>query len=399
MFRFIFKNAMTKKSKLILTALTIIISCTVGLLAINVSNQVNDGIIELSGGYDLVIGPAGSESQLAFSSMFFTDDTLGTIDYEHYENLLKDKRVNQAIPFAQADSYAGHKVVGTVPQFLINADIKIKGENFDEPFEAVVGYNVAKEKGLSIGDKMITSHGSSGMAHEHTSNPYVIVGILEKTNTNYDNVVFAEISSVWLAHSSGKEHNEHTEDCEDGCEEEHHHTGGLTAILVKSKNPTNQNQLLNEYKKINGLQAITPTVVLRNALESVDLSKQIVYALCGIIFAMSIMLLFIITLLSAQDLRNDIKLMRLLGISSGKIQLIFMLQTAMCSIIALLIAFGSSKFGLTFVNGISTGYGLVINPMKTYNIEFAMIGIMFIVTLIPTFIYIAKLFRKDITKI
>ena len=87
MFNFILKNALTKKSKIILTPLTIILSCTVGILAINVSNQVNDGIIELSGGYDLVIGPAGSDSQLAYNALFFSDNSLGTIEESYYDEL------------------------------------------------------------------------------------------------------------------------------------------------------------------------------------------------------------------------------------------------------------------------------------------------------------------------
>ena len=429
MFNFIFKNALTKKSKILLTALTIIISCTVGLLAINVSNQVNDGIIELSGGYDLVIGPSGSASQLAYNALFFSDSSLGTIDHEYYEELLNDRRVNQAIPFAQGDSYKGSKIVGTDAIFLDNIGAKINGQKFEAAFQAVVGYNVAKQNNLKIGDMLISSHGLGGMTTEHADSPYTVVGIMEKTNTNYDNVIFVDINSVWNAHSTvsleeqiahgelsdteikyqitlGKitqeevdailakvESGEHEEE-----HEEHNH-GGLTSILVKSKSPTDQALLKTEWSKIPGLQAITPTQVLRDSMKTIDLSKQIVFALCGIIFVMSIMLLFIITLLSAQDLKNDIKLMRLIGISSSKIYAIFTIQTSIISAISLAISFIVSKIGLSLVNGVSTGYGLVINPAKIYPIEFTVVGVMFVITLIPIITYIAKLFRKDITQI
>lgn len=429
MFNFIFKNALTKKSKILLTALTIIISCTVGLLAINVSNQVNDGIIELSGGYDLVIGPSGSASQLAYNALFFSDSSLGTIDHEYYEELLNDRRVNQAIPFAQGDSYKGSKIVGTDAIFLDNIGAKIDGQKFEKAFQAVVGYNVAKQNNLKIGDILISSHGLGGMTTEHADNPYTVVGIMGKTNTNYDNVIFVDINSVWNAHSTVSleeqiahgelsdteikyqitlgnitqeevdailakvESGEHEEE-----HEEHNH-GGLTSILVKSKSPTDQALLKTEWSKIPGLQAITPTQVLRDSMKTIDLSKQIVFALCGIIFVMSIMLLFIITLLSAQDLKNDIKLMRLIGISSSKIYAIFTIQTSIISAISLAVSFIISKIGLSLVNGVSTGYGLVINPAKIYPIEFTVVGVMFVITLIPIITYIAKLFRKDITQI
>lgn len=435
MFRFIFKNALTKKARLVLTVFTIIVSCTVGILAVNVSNQVSDGIIKLSGGYDLVIGPQGSESQLAFNSMFFTDQPLGTIDYSYYEKLTSDKRVNQSIPFAQGDSFNGFKIVGTTTQFLENSDIKINGNSFENSFEAVIGYNVAKNANLKIGSSIISSHGLTSNGHKHEKNPYTVVGIMEKTNTNYDNIVFTSINSVWESHESESieeqiEHGElsdkeidyyvatgkitqeevekiknsseehgHEEDEDHDEEHEEHDHSGLTAILVKSKNPSYQNALLTEYNKINGVQAITPTVVLRNALESVDLSKQIVFALSVIIFVMSIIILFIINLLSAQDMKNDIKLMRLLGVSSSKIYSIFITQTGICSAIGILLSFLLSKVGLYFINNISTGYGLVINPSVTYNFEYLILLVMFVITLIPVVSYITKLFKKDITQI
>lgn len=429
MFNFIIKNALTKKSKILLTALTIIISCTVGLLAINVSNQVNDGIVELSGGYDLVIGPSGSASQLAYNALFFSDSSLGTIDHEYFEQISSDRRVNQAIPFAQGDSYRGSKIVGTDSIFLDNIGAKIDGQKFEKAFQAVVGYNVAKTNNIKIGDTLISSHGLGGMTTEHADHPYTVVGIMEKTNTNYDNVVFVDINSVWNAHSTVSleeqiAHGELTdieikqqiklgnitqeevdailakvESGEHEHEHEDHNHGGLTSILVKSKSPSDQALLKTEYSKIPGLQAITPTQVLRDSMKTIDLSKQIVFALCGIIFAMSIILLFIITLLSAQDLKNDIKLMRLIGISSSKIYAIFTIQTSIVSAISLLISFIVSKVGLSFVNGVSTGYGLVINPTKIYSTEYAVMGIMFVITLIPIIAYIAKLFRKDITRI
>lgn len=428
MFNFIIKNALTKKSKILLTTITIILSCTVGLLSINISKQVNDGIIELSGGYDLIIGPAGSESQLAYNTLFFTDNSLGTIDHSYYEKLLSDTRINQVIPFAQGDGYKGYKIIGTTSTFIENIGTKTTGEMFSKPFEAVIGYNVAKKCDLNINDTMISSHGLGSLAEEHSNNPYTVVGILDKTNTNYDNVIFVDINSVWQAHSTSsleeqilhdklteteiayhiaigditqeevneiianKETHEHNE------EEQHNHSG-LTSLLIKSKNPTNQAILKQEYNDIPGIQAITPTQVLRESLETVDLSKQIVFALCTIIFAMSIVLLFVITLLSAQDLKNDIKLMRLIGVSSSKIYTIFLIQTSIISFISLLFSLLLSKVGLYFINGISTGYGLVINPMRFYSVEFIILAVMFVITLIPVITYISKLFKSDITKI
>lgn len=401
MFNFILKNSLVKKSKLILTSFTIVLACMVGLLSINVSQQVNDGIVELSGGYDVAIGPSGSDTQLAFNTLFFSEDPLGTIDYEIYENLKSDRRINVVIPFAMADSFGNYKIVGTENIFL--KDYKLKGKTFNESYECVVGCNVAKNAKLSIGDTIFSTHGAMGSEHNQ---PLKIVGILNKTNTNYDNIVFTQIDTIWELHSTSHSHSEidetnteHNKTEDHNEDEESEHTVGLTSILLKTKSLQYQSEITDEYSKIHGVQSITPTIVLRKSLQSIDMSKQIVYALTGIIFVMSVMLLFIITLLTAQDLRKDIQLMRFLGISSTKIKTIFLIQSSIISVISLIISFILSHVALGYINGISTGYGIVINPTQIYTNEYLVMIIMFVVTLLPISLYMSKFFKKDITKI
>lgn len=395
MFNFIFKNALTKKSKILLTVITIVVACMVGLLSINVSQQVDDGIIELSDGYDVVIGPAGSDTQLAFNSLFFSEDALGTIDYSHYEKLKNDDRIATVIPFAMADNYGNFRIVGTESTFLQN--YSIKGNNFEKAFECVIGYNVAQSSNLSIGDTILSTHGLMGSQH---ANPIKITGILNKTNTNYDNIVFAHINTIWESHGHTVENHTKTETENSDVHTEHNHGDlGITSLLIKTKSLKNQSEVVSEYSKIHGVQAITPTIVLRKSMESIDMSKQIVYALTTIIFCMSVILLFVISLLTAQDLRKDIKLMRYLGISQTKISSIFILQSTIISIFSLCLAFVLSHLSLNYINNISTGYGIVINPIKFYSSEYIVLGIMFFVTLLPTIIYIVRFFKKDITKI
>ena len=156
MFNFALKNLWTRKSKAFLSALSIIMATTIGLLAFNISKQVEDGIVQTVTYYDTLVGPTGSEAQLALNTLFFTGAPVGTIPYEHYESLLKDPRINDAIPFAMGDSYKGAKLVGTKSRYL--KDLKLKnGKLFENEFEAVLGYNVAKDNKLNVGDTFFSS--------------------------------------------------------------------------------------------------------------------------------------------------------------------------------------------------------------------------------------------------
>ena len=63
MLKFALKNMLTKKVKMILIILSIVISASVAILAYNVAEQVNDGLINTTSTYDTIIGPSGSSTR------------------------------------------------------------------------------------------------------------------------------------------------------------------------------------------------------------------------------------------------------------------------------------------------------------------------------------------------
>ena len=124
MLKFAFRNLLTKKARMILVALSIIISASVALMAFNVSAQVQDGILNSFIYYDMIVGPSGSSTQLAMNTLFFTDSPLGTIPYSLVEELENSPLVNRAVPFTMGDSYNSSRVVGTSPLFLEDKALK-----------------------------------------------------------------------------------------------------------------------------------------------------------------------------------------------------------------------------------------------------------------------------------
>ncbi|MBQ7668343.1 MAG: ABC transporter permease [Clostridia bacterium] len=403
MFSFALKNLLTRKSKTILSALSIIMATTIGLLAFNISSQVSDGIVNTVGFYDILVGPSGSSTDLVLNTMFFTGSPLGKISYEYYENLLEDSRVNVAVPFAMGDNFGGYKLIGTKPEFLENLTVK-NGEMFTEGNTATIGANVAKKMNLSVGSTFVSSHGVSGTGHKHENNPYTVVGILKKTNTAYDNVIFVNVEDIWHAHEhheEGEEHEEHEEDEEHGEheeEEEHEHDheeGDLTAVLVKTKNPMVQQTLLSELKEQAGIQAITPMVVAREIMNNVDLSKQIIYALCVVIGIMALLIIYIMALLNMHDSKKDIKLMRLIGISKGRINLVLVIQNFIVTAIAIIVSVLLCRVLLMLVNNFTSSMGIVIDSLRFYSLEAWIILGIFIFSFIPIFVANIKSFKND----
>lgn len=393
MFKFAIKNMMIKKVQVILVLLSIVISAGVGVLAFNTAEQVSDGITGTAGYYSAIIGPSGSKTQLAMNTMYFTDSPLGTIPYTVVEELQRDSRVNSVIPFAMADSYNGHSVVGTSAAFLDSREVA-EGRMFDDSatLEVVLGSSVAKLQGVAVGDEIHTSHSVGDEHHQALT----VVGILEESHTVYDNVVFTQIRTIWAVHDhEDEDHDEdHDHDHEAEGEEEHEHAeaGTVCAILVKTKNPGYAMQLVNEYdgkvttnrESTYTLTAIEPMATVRGVLDETNNTKYIVFVLCGIILVMNIMVISIITLLNMYNSAKEIALMRLIGIGMKKINLLYVIQNSLIGGVSVLLAFGVSRLCMVFMKDYVATMGVVLNAGRVYPLEIVILVAVFLISVLPT---------------
>ena len=432
MLKFALKNMLVRRARMALVTLSIVLSASVALLSFNISRQVSEGIISTAGYYDLIIGPAGSSTQLAMNTMFFTDEPLGTISHEYVEELETSGLTNAVVPFTMGDSFNGARIVGTTPAYLEGRKLAA-GEMFEEAFEAVVGSAVAERYGLKLGDSMVTSHGLTGTGSEHTSSPLTVTGILSKTGTAYDNVVFTACETVWAVHDHGEEEQEEehageTENAhepeeaeennaqsapmshapahaaasetgkagESAAEEEHDHSHGeVCAILVKSKSFNDYYKLMEIYGADASLLCINPSTVLREVLEQVDLSTQIVYILCAIILLMNIVVISVITLLNMYDAQKEIALMRLIGISMRRIAQLYLIQNGVIGLVSTIVALILSHACLGLMGRFVASMGIVLSVISVYPLEWAIMALVFVLSVLPTMARILSMSRKD----
>ena len=394
MFKFAIKNLLTKKIQAILIIISIMISAGVATLSYNISKQVNEQIVDNAQYYGVVVGPAGSKTQLIMNTMYFTDEVLGTIPYSLVDTLQHDTRVKAVVPYAMADSYHGYDIVGTNKYFL--NDKEVNGELFNDAddYTIVLGANVAKTCGVNIGDAIYTSH---SQAEEHTT-PFIVTGILKKTNSMYDNILFTSIKSIWAIHEE-----EHEEEEEHEHEHEFELDNMVCAILVQTQNPIQAALIAEEYNNktitidstVYSLQAVEPMAVVRNILNENSQTEYIVYALCAVILAMNLVVISIITILNMYNSSKEIKLMRLIGISMNKINLVYLIENSLLGIFSCLLAFGISRIGLIVMTDYCLSMGASLDVNKFYIVELVILIGVFAISVIPTIIWTKIISKKD----
>ena len=439
MLKFALKNMAIKKVQIILVVISIVISAGIAVLAFNVSNQVSQGLEENTPKYSLIVGARGSKTQLAMNTLFFVDEPLDSIPYDLVGEIMKipGANIREIIPFAIGDSYAGYNVVGTTDGYFGGYTLKDGALFGDATHTAVVGYNVAKAQGLKINDVIYTSHGANGHKHDGEGEGIKIVGILDRTHSAFDNTVFTNIETLWSLHGIGDHDDEHENEQvanvestvtllsepthgepshgggnadggadkdEDTNEDEHHeaHEKPVTAILLKTDGLSSSGIIVEQLKdalKLDGksyfLQAINPDETIRSVKDDADDTKAIVYVLCGVILLMNVMVITIITILNMYHSTKEIALMRLIGVSAGKINLLYIIQNAIIGFVSVVLAFGVSRFCLLFMNDFVSSWGIVINMSRVSAVEILILLGVFIISVLPTAICTVIMSKRD----
>ena len=405
MLKFALKSMAVRRVKLLMTALSIVITASVALMAYNISTQVSEGIVNTAAKYDIIIGPSGSATQLAMNTMFFTDKPLGTIPFAVIDELKASGLVNEAIPFSMGDSYNAAPIVGTDAS-LLSGKALASGEMFEEALEAVVGWDVARQYGLKPGDRIVSSHGLSADGAAHAEHPLSVVGVLKRTDTAYDGAVFTPVSTIWALHDHGHEDEDEAEGHEEEADEDHdsHEAHGdhdhagegeICAVLVRSTGFSAYSQLMSVYGGKADYLIINPNTVLREVMDNVDLSRRIVYILCAVILLMNLFVVSVIALLNMYDSRREIALMRLIGIGMGRINRLYLIQNALAGAAAMALSLGLSHLCLLGIRRFVASMGIVLNAARIYPLEWAILLAVFLLSILPTAICTRVMARRD----
>lgn len=157
-------------------------------------------------GFDAVLGARGSPLQLVLNTVFHLETSPGNIPWSLYRQIESTPGVELAVPYALGDNHQGFRIVGTTPELFTDFEyqegrkfqVRPGGRLFDEAYrEAVVGSFAAQRTGLRVGSKFNPSHGLFYEPGTEHAEEYVVVGVLEPTNSPSDRVIWIPIEGIF----------------------------------------------------------------------------------------------------------------------------------------------------------------------------------------------------------
>ncbi|MBW6423652.1 ABC transporter permease [Rhizobium sp. XQZ8] len=220
MIRFILADLRRLWAGAVVVVLLVALAVALGVTVTLQERALRLGSARAADKFDLVIGAAGSETQLVLSSIFLQPSPLPLMSGEVLAKLSKDKRVTWVAPVGFGDSFAGYPLVGTT-RALISSTVSgfSEGRMFDKEGEAVVGAAVK----LPVGAEIKPMHGTAQIGGEtHAGVVYHVAGRLQPTGTPWDRAILVPIQAVWHVHGLG--HKEHDQ-------EESGHTASTPAVV------------------------------------------------------------------------------------------------------------------------------------------------------------------------
>ncbi|MHC8949055.1 ABC transporter permease [Sphingobacterium hungaricum] len=220
----VWKNLSQQKGNtflsILLTAFGIAILTVLYVSSDSIEKQLDNNSKDI----DLVIGAKGSPLQLILSSLYHVDNPTGNIPLTEALEIANNPLIELAVPISLGDNYKGHRIIGTDNSYLELYGLTIReGKIWNKSFQAIVGSETASKHQLKIGDEIHGAHGLSAEGHVHDDHPFVVVGILEKSNSIVDNLILCNLESVWDVHGIHHEEHDHEEHADHAHDHEHDH--------------------------------------------------------------------------------------------------------------------------------------------------------------------------------
>ncbi len=281
---------------IVLLALSVALSSVVTLQ----ERAVRLGTARASDKFDLVIGAAGSDTQLTLSSVFLQPSPLPLISGAMLDKLSNDSRVAFAAPIGFGDSALGFPIVGTTTDLISALSPELgEGKLFSRLGEAVIGSAVD----LSVGGRVSPMHGTVETGgHAHSEIRYQISGRMAPTGTAWDRAILVPMRTVWQLHGmEAPEEHDHDQEIDVNApldEVFDAKSPGIPAILVKPKTIADAYRLRQEYRSENTL-AVFPAEVLTRLYSTLGDARSL---LLGIAVGTQIIVVFALLLVAVMHI-------------------------------------------------------------------------------------------------
>ncbi len=320
-----------------------------------VGEQVESSVQRDLAGIDLVVGAKGSPLQLILAGVFHIDVPSGNIPRSAVKTLLEHPLVARVVPLSLGDSLEGFRIVGTTLQYPALYGVQLaEGVFWTEKLEAVLGADVIRDTGLTVGDTFVGTHGLGAAGEAHGDTPYRVTGRLARCGCVLDRLVLTDLQSVWAVHETALAIDDEDRKLLEAERE-------VTLLLVGYRSPLAAVSVPRWVNAQDGLQAAAPALESARLLRMVGAGTDVLRGFGIVLLLAAGSSVFVGLVHAVRERENDLAMLRMLGAPPRRVAALVFAE-------ALLLALIGAALGLLLAQGATALLGWELSRQRSLHV-------------------------------
>lgn len=373
----------------LLTVFAIALSVCLLLAVERVRTEARASFANTISGTDLIVGARSGSVNLLLYSVFRIGNATNNIRWDSFEHFADHRQVKWAIPISLGDSHRGYRVMGTSTayfehyRYARSQALKLaQGREFaDDPFEVVLGAEVAQALGYDLGEKIVLAHGVATISLvKHDDKPFTVVGILERTGTPVDRTLHISLAGMEALHidwQNGMPARGAAQISADQARAMDLQPKQITAFLLGLNSKIATFSLQREINEFRGepLLAILPGVALQELWSLMGTAEQALFVVSLFVVLTGLIGMLTAILTSLNERRREMAILRSVGARPWHIGSLLVLEAFALALAGVAFGVALLYLGIAGSQGfVQANYGLYLALNAPSSYEWKLLG-------------------------
>lgn len=373
----------------LLTVFAIALSVCLLLAVERVRTEARASFANTISGTDLIVGARSGSVNLLLYSVFRIGNATNNIRWDSFEHFANHRQVKWAIPISLGDSHRGYRVMGTSTayfehyRYARSQALKLaQGREFaDDPFEVVLGAEVAQALGYGLGEKIVLAHGVATISLvKHDDKPFTVVGILERTGTPVDRTLHISLAGMEALHidwQNGMPARGAAQISADQARAMDLQPKQITAFMLGLNSKIATFSLQREINEFRGepLLAILPGVALQELWSLMGTAEQALFVVSLFVVLTGLIGMLTAILTSLNERRREMAILRSVGARPWHIASLLVLEAFALALAGVALGVALLYLGIAGSQGfVQANYGLYLALSAPSSYEWKLLG-------------------------
>ncbi|TBU92639.1 peptide ABC transporter permease [Stutzerimonas kirkiae] len=359
----------------LLTIFAIALSVCLLLSVERIRTETRASFASTISGTDLIVGARSGSINLLLYSVFRIGNATNNIRWDSYRQIAEHPRVAWAVPISLGDSHRGYRVLGTTTGYFEHYRYArqtplalLEGRRFsDDPFEVVLGAEVAAALGYGLGEEIVLAHGVASVSLvQHDDKPFRVVGILQRTGTPVDRTLHISLEGMEALHidwQSGMPARGNARISAEQARQMDLQPRQITAILLGLDSRIATFALQREINQYRGepLLAILPGVALQELWGLMGTAEKSLFIVSLFVVLVGLVGMLTAILTSLNERRREMAILRSVGARPWHIASLLLAEAFCIALAGILLGLSLLYLGIALAQGpLQSLYGIYL---------------------------------------